>query len=110
MDLDDFARLVLAVEGVVESQHFGKRDFRLSDRIIASLPESDLAVLRLSPDRQTMAIALHGETFAPVPNAWGAKGWTRMRLGGLDAELARTAIGWAVADAAPARGTRRPRR
>lgn len=103
MELDQFVGLILAVDGVAEASHFGKRDFRLGKKIIASLPGADHAVFNFTPERQAMAIDLWPSIFSPVPNAWGAKGWTRAHLPALTVEAARAAINWAAASAGVAK-------
>lgn len=70
----------LSLPGVTEAPHFDRTAFRVRT-IFASLPaEGDTANLRLTPDQQEHWCALLPDALAPVPNKWGAKGWTRLRL------------------------------
>ena len=80
MQEEDFVRAALSVSGASQSSHFGKRDFRIQNRIFATLPGEEVAVLKLTIDQQAMAESLYPNWVSPVPKAWGAKGWTRLHL------------------------------
>jgi hypothetical protein len=96
MTKDEFVTLALAVDGAVEASHFGKRDFRIGKRIFASLPEDGRAVLNFTPDRQAMLCELEPACFVPLPNAWGAKGWTSLLLAHCPEEVAASALAQAA--------------
>ncbi|MCO6177569.1 MmcQ/YjbR family DNA-binding protein [Ciceribacter sp. RN22] len=76
MTEDEVAALALSLPEAEESAHFGKRDFRLRDKVFATLPRPDELVLKLTPDRQALAVAAAPGLLSPVPGAWGMKGWT----------------------------------
>ena len=101
MTADDFARLALALPDAVESAHFGKRDFRIGNKIFASLPSPDLAALKLVPDQQAMVVEMHGPLFSAVANAWGVRGWTHLALADCAEDIAKAALVLAWTNAAP---------
>jgi hypothetical protein len=105
---DEFAALALALAGSTESAHFGKRDFR-APKIFASLPRTDLAALKLSPDQQAMMVEMYGSLFSAIANAWGQKGWTHLALADCPQDIAEHALSMAwknVAATSPGRNAR----
>ncbi len=84
MTEDEVAALALALPEAEENAHFGKRDFRLRGKVFATLPRPGELVLKLSPDRQALAVAAAPELLSPVPGAWGPKGWTVLRYADAD--------------------------
>ena len=77
-----FRRLALELPGAVESSHMGAPDFRLDNRIFATLAfrARGLATLKLTPDQQASFLAdLHQYT-EPAPGGWGRRGMTLIRL------------------------------
>ncbi len=92
----ELTALALDLKDAAESAHFGKRDFRVRGRIFMSLPEPGMAVLKLTPDQQQMALAVAPDLFQAVTGGWGQRGWTRFRYPAADGELVRhwLAIAW----------------
>ncbi len=84
MTEDEVAALALSLPEAEESAHFGKRDFRLRGKVFATLPRPGELVLKLTPDRQALAVAAAPDLLFPVPGAWGLKGWTVLRYAGAD--------------------------
>jgi len=83
---DDLRSLALALEGTSEAPHFDRAAFR-TDRNYATLAADGLSAnLKLTPDEQALKCELAPEAFAPVPNAWGAQGWTTVTLSALPRE------------------------
>lgn len=102
MQHDDFRALALTFPEAVESSHFDTADFRVRNKIFATLREADgRAVLKLSPDEQQLLIATSPGLFEPIKGAWGLKGWTRVVLDRADAETVRHAMGMAWRSVAP---------
>ena len=102
MQQDEFRALVLTFPEAVESSHFDTADFRVRNKIFATLRESDgRAVLKLSPDQQQLVMATSSGMFEPIRGSWGQKGWTRVRLDSADAETVRHAMGMAWRSVAP---------
>ncbi len=76
----DITRIAMALEGTLQAPHFDRMAFKVA-RIYATLAADQRTVnLRLTPDEQAMKCTLAPDVFAPVPNAWGAQGWTTMTL------------------------------
>ncbi|HLP66239.1 MAG TPA: MmcQ/YjbR family DNA-binding protein [Rhizobium sp.] len=79
MTENEVVALALALPETEESAHFGKRDFRFRNKVFATLPRPGELVLKLTPDRQALAVAAAPGLLFPVPGAWGLKGWTVLR-------------------------------
>jgi hypothetical protein len=78
---DQFRRIALALEGVVEGAHMSHPDFRVNNRIFASLHSKDqFGMVKLTPDQQQDFIDDHPEMFQPESGAWGRSGYTRVVL------------------------------
>jgi hypothetical protein len=77
-----FRRLALALPGAVESSHMGSPDFRLNDRIFATLAYAakGLGTLKLTVEQQAAFLAEAPEYFSPVPGGWGRNGMTLVRI------------------------------
>jgi hypothetical protein len=81
MTPDDFRRLALALDGAIESAHMGHPDFRVNNRIFATLHAGGReGMVKLTPDQQRDFIAGHPGVFAPEAGAWGLAGSTRVQL------------------------------
>ena len=101
MTSDDLIAMALDMPGARESAHFGKRDFRVGERIFMSLPQPGRAVLKLTPDQQAMAVETDPGLCAPVSGGWGLKGWTSVYFDSADGERVRDLIGTAWRNVAP---------
>ncbi len=99
---DDLRRIALSMPEAEEKSHFGKADFRVRNRIFATLPETGVGVLKLVPDEQAMLAEAAPAIFAPVKGGWGRQGWTRIMLAEADEATLRSAITMAWRNAAPA--------
>jgi hypothetical protein len=79
---DLFRRLALALPGAVESSHMGAPDFRIHDRIFATLAYASkgLGTLKLTPEQQAGFLADAPGLFTPAPGGWGRMGMTLVRL------------------------------
>lgn len=89
---DDLRRIALSLEGTTETPHFNRTAFKVA-RIFATMPGDGLtANLKLMPDEQEMKCLLAPDAFAPVPNAWGAQGWTTMTPAPLKMDEVRDAL------------------
>jgi hypothetical protein len=82
MDIDDFRRLALSLDGAEEGSHMGAADFRVGGRIFATLAmqQRGLGNLMLSPELQHSLMAETPGVFFPVPGGWGRMGATHVRL------------------------------
>ena len=80
--VDLFRRLALALPDAVESSRMGHPDFRLNDRIFATLSAqaSGRGVLKLTLEQQQSFITEMPEVFEPVEGGWGRMGMTFVDL------------------------------
>ncbi|WP_163272902.1 MmcQ/YjbR family DNA-binding protein [Chelativorans alearense] len=102
MNAADLRNLALGLPEAEEKFHFGKADFRVKDRIFATLPSEETAVVKLTPEEQQMVVASEPAVFAPVKGGCGRKGWTQVRLSQADQATLESALQMAWRNAAPA--------
>ena len=93
--------LALALPGAEEKSHFGKADFRVRNKIFASLPDNATAVVKISPGQQEMVTAAEPAIFSAVKSGWGKQGWTRIDLTAADEPAIRSALTTAWRNVAP---------
>jgi hypothetical protein len=106
----DFIRLAGALPGVVEYRHFDRRAFKARVTFATLSADGLTANLKLTPDQQALKCSVAPEAFEPLPNAWGARGWTLAKLASLgEVELA-AALGMARRVAEPKAKRSRKRR
>lgn len=104
MRQEEFRAMALSFPEAVEASHFETADFRVRNRIFATLRAADgRAVLKLSPDEQQLLMATSPGLFEPVNGSWGQKGWTRVVLGRADPDTVRHAMRLAWRSVAPRR-------
>lgn len=90
---EDVRALALMLPEVVEGAHRGHPDFRVGGRIFATLwTEEERVVLRLTPEQQAAAVEVEPDACAPVPGAWGERGWTSLDLFGVEEHFLRTGL------------------
>ena len=110
MTADEFRALALELPGAIEDSHMGHPDFRIDNRIFATLgPRPDHGLVKLPVDEQARYVRDHPQAFQPIKGAWGAKGATRVILSATTEKLVRPAItaAWrTVSEAAPGRRKR----
>jgi hypothetical protein len=80
--VDLFRKLALALPGASESAHMGNPDFRLNDRIFATLSaqERGLGTLKLTVEQQQSFLAEMPTIFESVQGGWGRMGMTLVNL------------------------------
>jgi hypothetical protein len=89
----DFRRLVLGMEGAVEGARMGHPDFRVNNRIFATLHhDREFGMVALTPDQQEQFTRAHPDAFAPESGAWGRAGSTRVRLAAVEEETLGEAV------------------
>ena len=83
---DDFRRLALGLDGAEERSHMGAPDFRVGDRIFATLASlSDgYGNLMLTPEAQAMFVSEAPDVFQPIAGGWGRMGMTHIVLAAAD--------------------------
>ena len=94
MDVDDFRRIALSLEGAEESSHMGKPDFRVGGRIFATLASADQGYgnLMLTSEQQAALVQELPEVFVPIAGGWGRMGMTHIRLAAAKEEVLAGAL------------------
>ena len=94
MDIDDFRRLALSLPDAVESAHMDHPDFRVNNKIFATLhhPDREWGMVKLPPAEQEAFVQLDPASFVPVKGAWGRQGATSVRLKSVKEESLRGAL------------------
>ena len=82
MNAKDFRRIVLGMEGAIESSHMDHPDFRVGNRIFATLTHDEQMGMVALPagEVQQEFIRAHPSAFSMVNGAWGLQGATRVHL------------------------------
>lgn len=80
MTAETLARLALALDGTSEAPHFDRRAFKTKTIYVTLAPDGRTANLKLDRDQQDHWCALLPRALTPVPNKWGAQGWTTLHL------------------------------
>jgi hypothetical protein len=92
MTVDDFRRLALALPEATEAAHMAHPDFRVRNKIFATLwPKEGRGVVMLTPQQQRVVVELKPAVFAPVPGGWGRRGSTNVSLRAAD-EMSLTSV------------------
>ena len=85
--------MVLGLSDAVEGAHMGHPDFRVQNRIFASLnAEQTIGTVKLAPDEQGRFVAIDSTVFVPASGAWGLQGWTKVHLATADHEAVGEAL------------------
>jgi YjbR len=94
MNIHDFRRIALSLEGAEESSHMGNPDFRVDNRIFATLASAKLGYgnLMITPEQQAAFVAELPEVFIPVKGGWGRGGATHVVLALANEDLLRGAL------------------
>jgi hypothetical protein len=80
-----FRRIALAMDDAVEGAHMGHPDFRVKNRIFATLhPDHKFGMVKLTSDQQQKFVRENPGVFAPENGAWGRAGCTSVRLDSAD--------------------------
>lgn len=102
MTPQEYCNLALSMPEAEQSSHFDVTDFRVKNRIFATLREADnRAVIKLTPADQQLLIATSPTAFAPIKGSWGEKGWTLVHLQNAETESVRHAVAIAWRTVAP---------
>jgi hypothetical protein len=94
MNINDFRRIALSFEGAEESSHFGQPDFRVGDKIFATLAAADQGFgnIKLTPEQQQAFVEELPDVFLPVAGGWGRNGMTHVRLAAANEDLLHGAL------------------
>lgn len=98
-----FRRIALSLPEAVEAEHMGHPDFRVRNKIFASIgtPDARWGTVKLTADQQEVLLDAEPEAFKPAAGAWGRRGWTYVRLAAVDATILRSALVMAWRNTAP---------
>jgi hypothetical protein len=82
MTAAQFRRLALSLPEAVESSHVNHPDFRVRNRIFATLgyPDPRHGMVKLTPEQQKEVLRADPEAFRPAAGAWGRSGSTVVLL------------------------------
>lgn len=77
-----YRAIALSFPDAVESSHMGAADFRVHDRIFATLAyeAKGLGTLKITPEQQKDFLADAPEWFEAAPGGWGRMGMTLVKL------------------------------
>jgi hypothetical protein len=100
-----FRKLALALPETEERAHMSHPDFRVANKIFATLgyPDQTRAMVKLPLEQQHNFVQTYPAMFQPVPGGWGRKGATHVILAKADAATVRLALIAAWRDTAPKR-------
>jgi len=85
---NDFRRIALALSNAVEGAHMGHPDFRVQNRIFATIhTDPSHGMVKLTPEQQQAFVREFPKVFAPESGAWGRGGSTRVIFSEADQEL-----------------------
>ena len=86
MTAAQFRRLALSLPETVESSHFSHPDFRVRNKVFATLgyPDPRCGMVRLTPEQQEECVRAAPESFRPAAGAWGRSGSTIVILSAID--------------------------
>ena len=94
MEIRDFRRLALALEGAEEGSHMGAADFRVGGRIFATLAMQSQGYgnLMITPEMQAEFVEAEPEVFVAIPGGWGRNGATHVVLAKANEDLLAGAL------------------
>ena len=103
MTPEEFRRIALSFPEAVESQHMNHPDFRVGNKIFATLgyPNEEWAMVNLTPEQQHNYVQAEPEAFAAVKGGWGRRGSTSVRLKAAKKAITRQALAEAWRNRAP---------
>lgn len=89
-----FKKLALKMPEATEGAHHGVVDFRVGNKIFATLAyvKDDYGVLMLDPEQQAGMAADAPGVFSPVQNVWGRQGATRVNLAAVKPDILEAAL------------------
>jgi hypothetical protein len=88
----DLRRIALSLDGTTQAPHFDRTAFKVR-RIYATLAaDGGSANVMLTPGEQALKCEVAPDTFSAIPNAWGARGATTVKLSSVTADELRDAL------------------
>ena len=103
MTVDDFRQLALSLPEAVESAHMDHPDFRVRNKIFATLgfPDNGWGMVKVTQNQQKLLIHEDPVAFVPVKGGWGKNGATTVQLRAAKKALVRKALAAAWTNTAP---------
>jgi hypothetical protein len=103
MTVEDFRRIALRFPETVEGSHMGHPDFRVRNKIFATIPDpkKQRGMVKLTPEQQQDFAGDAPKIFEPVQGGWGLRGATYVNLKPAKKEQVRLALVAAWLNAAP---------
>jgi hypothetical protein len=100
---EDFRRLALSLPEAAERSHHDHPDFRVRDKIFATLapPDGSRGMVKLLPEQQEAFVRARPQAFTPVPGGWGDRGATYVLLAAADEDTVIDALWMAWRNTAP---------
>jgi hypothetical protein len=94
MNIKDFRRIALSLDGAEESSHMGSPDFRVDGRIFATLASAKLGYgnLMLTPEQQADFVEELPAVFLPIKGGWGRMGMTHIKLAAANEDVLTGAL------------------
>jgi hypothetical protein len=97
-----FRRIALGMPEAIESAHMSHPDFRVCNKIFATLgPGEAWGMVKLTPDQQRQFMQTAPDTFVPASGAWGRRGATTVVLKPAKEPVVRRAMAMAWRNVAP---------
>jgi len=102
VSLDQARKSALALPEVEEKSHFGRPDFRIKNKIFASLHQDKFSMMvKLSVIEQSVFCAFDETIIYPVPGGWGRHGATMINLKKIKKDMFLDALTTAWKNIAP---------
>lgn len=94
MNANDFRRIALSFPAAHESSHMGSPDFRVDNRIFATLAAQDHGYgnIMITPEQQAAFVEELPDIFLPIPGGWGRNGATHIRLAAITEDVLHGAL------------------
>ena len=94
MNANDFRRIALSLPGAHESSHMGSPDFRVDNRIFATLAaqKQGYGNIMITPEQQAAFVEDLPDIFLPIPGGWGRGGATHVRLAAVTEDVLEGAL------------------
>jgi hypothetical protein len=102
---DAFRSMALSLPEATESAHMGHPDFRVRQKIFATLgyPDNSYGMVKLTPEQQERFVRNEPEVFVPAAGGWGRRGSSTVHLAKATEDLVFTALVAAWGNVAPKR-------
>jgi hypothetical protein len=102
MTSDEFRKMALEIPTAVERSHMNHPDFRVAEKIFATLgvPDKNWGMVKLTPEQQREFIKRAPKVFKLCSGAWGRQGATNVYLAIAHPGIVRAALDAAATNVA----------